>query len=71
MDAQREDTLDDPRFHRHYVTPSGADLREITALIDRGVLRAEVARVLPLAEAAQAHRLSESGRVRGKIVLIP
>jgi NADPH:quinone reductase-like Zn-dependent oxidoreductase len=32
-------------------------------------VRLEIAEVLPLAEAARAHELSESGHVRGKIVL--
>jgi NADPH:quinone reductase-like Zn-dependent oxidoreductase len=31
----------------------------------------EIAHRLPLAEAEQAHTLSQSGRVAGKIVLIP
>jgi len=30
-----------------------------------------VARVLPLEEAAEAHRLSEAGGLRGKVVLVP
>ncbi|MRH86420.1 zinc-binding dehydrogenase [Nocardia sp. SYP-A9097] len=71
IDAQRDDALDDPRFHRTYVAPSGADLREIATLVDRGLLRVEVASVMPFADVARAHRLSESGRVRGKIVLVP
>ncbi|MDX3227531.1 NADP-dependent oxidoreductase [Streptomyces sp. ME19-01-6] len=58
---------------RRYVefgfTASGADLREIGALVERGVLRVAVEEVLPLQEVAKAHELSESGRVTGKIVL--
>lgn len=68
VDAQGE-PIDDPRYHRHYVRVSGADLREITPLIEAGKLRVEVERVLPIADVVEAHKLSESGRVRGKIVL--
>ncbi|MFJ7244059.1 NADP-dependent oxidoreductase [Kitasatospora sp. NPDC098652] len=39
------------------------------ALHRAGTLRLPLHRVLPLAEAAQAHRISEGGHVRGKIVL--
>jgi NADPH:quinone reductase-like Zn-dependent oxidoreductase len=34
-----------------------------------GLLKSEIAAILPLSEAAQAHRLSEEGHTRGKIVL--
>jgi NADPH2:quinone reductase len=51
------------------VYPSGAQLAEITARIDAGSVRPTVSAVLPLAEAAEAHRRSESGKTRGKIVL--
>ncbi|MGV9680105.1 NADP-dependent oxidoreductase [Nocardia sp. NPDC003482] len=71
VDALGSDAEGDPRYVRFYVEPSGADLREIVALIDAGRLRVEVARVMSLAEVAEAHRISESGRVRGKIVLVP
>lgn len=57
------------RFAEFYVTPSGADLAEIAKSADAGSLRVSVAGVLPLEEAAKAHELSESGRVRGKLVL--
>ncbi|MET7298899.1 tetratricopeptide repeat protein [Embleya sp. NPDC005575] len=50
-------------------TPSGADLSEIAALVDRGELRVAVERVLPLEDAVKAHQASETGRTRGKIVL--
>lgn len=52
-------------------TPSGADLASIAELVDQGRLRAVVDQVLPLEEAAKAHELSESGRLRGKVVLVP
>ncbi|AYF78972.1 NADP-dependent oxidoreductase [Nocardia yunnanensis] len=71
VDAQGEEPLDDPRYHRHYFTPSGADLSEVAALVAAGRLRGEIDRVMSLADIAEAHKLSESGRVRGKIVLTP
>lgn len=57
------------RFDEFYVVPSGTDLAEIATLADAGSLRVSIAEVLPLAQAAKAHELSESGRVRGKLVL--
>ncbi|MCO6008263.1 NADP-dependent oxidoreductase [Actinoallomurus purpureus] len=50
-------------------TPSGDDLREVTDLVEGGALRVVVDQVLPLEAAAKAHELSETGRVKGKIVL--
>lgn len=44
-------------------------LEQATALVDAGKLRVLVSKQLPLAEAAQAHQLIESGGVTGKIVL--
>ena len=49
--------------------PDGARLREVARLIDEGELKVFVQETLPLAEAARAHELIESGHVRGKIVL--
>jgi NADPH:quinone reductase-like Zn-dependent oxidoreductase len=46
-------------------------LSRLVAAVAGGALRSRVDRVLPLAEAAQAHRLSEAGGLRGKIVLTP
>jgi len=48
---------------------SGAQLAEIAALIDAGKLKPHVERVFALAEARQAHEVSQGGHVRGKIVL--
>ncbi|MFI6365481.1 NADP-dependent oxidoreductase [Nocardia sp. NPDC050630] len=71
IDAQGNDADSDPRYERLYVDPSGRDLRELTALFETGRLHVEVDQVLPMAEVVKAHHLSESGRVRGKIVLVP
>ncbi|MFX0577388.1 NADP-dependent oxidoreductase [Nocardia nepalensis] len=71
IDAQGNDAEDDPRYERLYVTPSGSDLRELAALFEDGRLRVEIDQVLPMADVVKAHQLSESGRVRGKIVLVP
>lgn len=49
--------------------PNARQLAEVSRLVGEGKLKAHVQTVLPLAEAAEAHRLSESGRTRGKIVL--
>jgi NADPH:quinone reductase-like Zn-dependent oxidoreductase len=46
-----------------------AGLREVAALVDAGMLRPEIAAVLPLAEAARAHELGDSRRTTGKLVL--
>lgn len=44
-------------------------LEQAATLVDAGKLRVLVSKQLPLAEAAQAHQLIESGGVTGKIVL--
>jgi NADPH:quinone reductase-like Zn-dependent oxidoreductase len=45
-------------------------LAEIGQLIESGRFSLPVAQTFPLAEIAQAHRVSEDGRVRGKLVLL-
>lgn len=52
-----------------WVRPSAEDLTELSRLVDRGVLRIELARSVPLAEAVEAYRLSQEGHVRGKIAV--
>jgi NADPH:quinone reductase-like Zn-dependent oxidoreductase len=44
-------------------------LAEVAKLVDSGQVRPEIAAVFPLREAAQAHKMSETEHVRGKIVL--
>jgi NADPH2:quinone reductase len=47
----------------------GKMLGELAALFDQGTIPLPPVEVLDLAEAAEAHRRSESGRTRGKLVL--
>lgn len=47
------------------------ELIDVLALIDRGLVKPAVAECLPLAEAARAHALVESGAPVGRIVLRP
>jgi NADPH:quinone reductase-like Zn-dependent oxidoreductase len=51
------------------MSPNGEQLARIAELVAAGDVRVEIADVIPLAEVARAHELSESGHVRGKIVL--
>ncbi|GAB2607815.1 NADP-dependent oxidoreductase [Streptomyces capparidis] len=59
------------RFVERNLEPAPGDLEALAGLVDREGLRPFVEETLPLAEAAKAHELGESGRVRGKIVLVP
>jgi NADPH:quinone reductase-like Zn-dependent oxidoreductase len=52
-----------------WVRPSAEDLTELGRLVDRGALRIELARSMPLAEGVEAYRLSQEGHVRGKIAV--
>jgi NADPH:quinone reductase-like Zn-dependent oxidoreductase len=51
------------------VKPRGGDLEKITAFIEAGQVRPVIERVFPMEQMAEAHRLSEAGHVRGKIVV--
>ena len=44
-------------------------LQEMAQLIDEGQVKVHISRVYPLAQVAEAHRESETWRVRGKLVL--
>ncbi|WP_069869543.1 NADP-dependent oxidoreductase [Streptomyces malaysiensis] len=51
------------------VEPDATALHTIAGLVDSGAVRAEVERTFALEEAAEAHRLGETNRTRGKLVL--
>ena len=57
------------RAIRMLVDASRHDLVSIAGLVEQGVLRPTIAEVFPLEEAAAAHRLGETGRTTGKMVL--
>ena len=58
------------RVATHLVEPSGEQLARIAKLIESGGVKPHVSQELPLKDAAKAHQQSESGRTRGKIVLV-
>ncbi|MEU3611862.1 NADP-dependent oxidoreductase [Streptomyces sp. NPDC006872] len=47
-----------------------AGMRAIAELVEAGELRATIAGTFPLADAAEAHRLGDTGRTTGKLVLV-
>jgi NADPH:quinone reductase-like Zn-dependent oxidoreductase len=57
------------RAEMQQTAPRGDTLAKIAALVDAGRLRVAVSHEFALADAARAHRLGESGAIRGKIVL--
>ena len=57
------------RFRSVVRTPSRAHLDRLAELVDRGALRPVIAESFPLERTADAHRLSETGHVRGKVVI--
>ena len=52
-----------------WVRPSASGLDALTALFEAGKLSVELAQVFDLADAADAHRASETGHTRGKVVV--
>lgn len=54
-----------------FVEPNSAQLATLASHIDAGSLHVHVSERLPLARAAEAHALVESGHTRGKVLLVP
>jgi NADPH:quinone reductase-like Zn-dependent oxidoreductase len=56
----------------HFVRdPSGAQLRDITRLVDEGRLRSHVGAIYPLADAREAFLAKSTQHIPGKVVLTP
>lgn len=51
------------------VQPNREHLQQLVALVEAGSLRLHISRRFPLDQAAEAHRLLESGHVNGKVIL--
>jgi NADPH:quinone reductase-like Zn-dependent oxidoreductase len=62
---------DDIRVVHFVRDPSGAQLREITRLVDQGTLRPTVGAVYALADAREAFMAKSAQHVPGKVVLTP
>ena len=75
--ADRLVTIADPAAFTKSITFSGtsersaSELAELVAQRASGEVTTTISRVLPLAEAASAQELSDSGRAGGKLVLLP
>jgi NADPH:quinone reductase-like Zn-dependent oxidoreductase len=57
------------RYEPLLVEADHGGMQAIAALVETGALRAHIEATFPLAEAAKAHALGETGRTTGKIVL--
>jgi NADPH:quinone reductase-like Zn-dependent oxidoreductase len=57
------------RFEFVRVQPRGGDLEKVNALVEAGKVRPIIEKVYPLEQVADAHRKSETGHVRGKLVI--
>lgn len=69
LDALREAAAGRVRVTGILVEPDRQGMEAIADLAASGALRAEIAQTFPLAEAAGAHELGETGRTQGKLVL--
>ncbi|MET8286592.1 NADP-dependent oxidoreductase [Streptomyces sp. NPDC051643] len=58
------------RAARMLVEADHAGMRAIADLVDKGLLHATIAGTFPLADAAEAHALGDTGRTVGKLVLL-
>ncbi len=56
-------------FSFHFMKANGAQLREISALIDTGAIRPVVDRVFPFESTREAMGYVETGRAKGKVVV--
>jgi NADPH:quinone reductase-like Zn-dependent oxidoreductase len=52
------------------VQSSGEDMQHIAQLLGDGVLRAEVSKVFPFGQMGEAHLAVETGKTRGKVVVV-
>ncbi len=73
-DIERDRKEAEPRGFRKAITVIDWErprdsMREITHLIDGGLVRVPLIDVLPLEDAARAHELIDTGHVRGKLLL--
>ncbi|MGW3667022.1 NADP-dependent oxidoreductase [Streptomyces sp. NPDC005141] len=58
------------RAVRMLVDADQAGMRAVADLVEKGALRPTIAETFPLADAAKAHALGDTGRTTGKLVLV-
>jgi NADPH:quinone reductase-like Zn-dependent oxidoreductase len=64
-----EKPRDDVEVSKAPVAYDTASLEAISGLVDSGAIRPQVSAVLPFSEAVSAYDLSQTGHLRGKVVL--
>ncbi len=69
--APPQSDRDDIRLVHFVRDPSGAQLREITRLVEAGTVRPQVSAVYPLVEARKAFLAKSTQHIPGKVVLTP
>jgi alcohol dehydrogenase len=57
------------RYEYLFMRADGAQLGEITRLVERGIIKPLVDKVFPLEQVRDALAYSESGRATGKVVI--
>lgn len=62
---------DDIRVVHFVRDPSGAELREITRLVDQGTVQPQVGAIYPLADTREAFMAKSTRHIPGKVVLTP
>jgi NADPH:quinone reductase-like Zn-dependent oxidoreductase len=62
---------DDIRVVHFVRDASGAQLREITRLVEKGIVQPQVGAVYPLADAREAFMAKSTRHIPGKVVLTP
>lgn len=56
----------------HFVARNDADqLAQLVALVESGAVAVDISETRPLDELAEVHRATESGGIRGKVILVP
>ena len=58
-------------WHFHSVTSNGKDQQAIAGLLESGHLKSFVSKTYSLAEIREAHLQIETGKTKGKIIVIP
>jgi NADPH:quinone reductase-like Zn-dependent oxidoreductase len=53
-----------------HVQSAGEDMQHIAQLLEEGEMRSEIMKVFPLAQMADAHLQVETGKTRGKVVVV-